>query len=70
MFFIFRNFSLSSSKQDFVRSSVDQQEVDHHKQYADDWWDEKNGPMRALHSMNAVRYVLMEFLSVNSGINL
>ncbi|CAH1388546.1 unnamed protein product [Nezara viridula] len=62
-----RNFSLSSSKQDFIRSSVDQKEIDHHKQYADDWWDEKNGPMRALHSMNAVRIPFIRTGLINTG---
>ncbi|XP_014287981.1 ubiquinone biosynthesis O-methyltransferase, mitochondrial [Halyomorpha halys] len=62
-----RNFSLSSSKLDFVRSSVDQSEVDHHKQYADGWWDENNGPMKALHSMNAIRIPFIRAGLTNTG---
>lgn len=38
-----------------------------HRQFADEWWDEKDGPLKALHAMNAIRIPLIRTGLLNTG---
>lgn len=48
-------------------STVIDEEVDKHTRLAQSWWDPK-GPMKALHTMNAVRIPFIKTSLLNTGV--
>ncbi|XP_073995059.1 ubiquinone biosynthesis protein COQ3, mitochondrial isoform X2 [Rhodnius prolixus] len=51
----------------YSSSTVDAGEIKHHNQFAKEWWDKKNGPMKALHAMNDLRiqFIRTGLMNVN-----
>lgn len=57
----------SSQAQGSIESTVIEEEVEKHTRLAKSWWD-PNGPMKALHTMNAVRIPFIKTSLLNTGV--
>lgn len=65
--FLNKNYAnvFCTKRSHYQASTVDAEDVKRHSYLAAEWWN-PNGPMKALHSMNQIRYI--DFLLRCAGI--
>lgn len=56
IFFNFRYYSQHPNEKNGSHGTVDKSEVNFHAGLSKEWWNEKDGPMKALHAMNKIRF--------------